>query len=268
MARILAISSQVASGHVGLSAMVPAWHALGHEVIALPTVLLANHPGRQATSGVRIEPDVLRSMLATLEANGRLEGLDAILTGYLPSAAHVAMAQEAVRLCKSKSARAIYLCDPVLGDDPKGLYIDPAAAAAIRDELVPMADIVTPNRFELAWLTGLAVDGPDAALIAARSLDRSLTIATSIPAAGDMLATMAIGRGGVEKRLVRRRADAPNGTGDLLAALILDGVLYPERPLGRVLDDAVLAVERILVASAGRPEMALIDALAGWKTEG
>jgi pyridoxine kinase len=266
MARILAISSQVASGYVGLSAMVPAWHALGHEVIALPTILLANHPGRQATSGVRIDADVLGAILATLDANGRLEGVDAILTGYLPSAAHVAMAREAVRLCKRKSARAIYLCDPVLGDDPKGLYIDLAAADALRNELVSIADVTTPNRFELAWLTRLTVDGPDAAVTAARTLGCALTIATSIPAAGNMLATLAIRGDGVEQRLVTRHADAPNGTGDLLAALILDGVLHPERPLGKVLADAVSAVEHILVAGAGRPEMALIDALAGWQS--
>jgi pyridoxine kinase len=270
--KILAISSQVASGHVGLSAMVPAWQALGHEVIALPTVVLSNHPGRQPTHGVRIEAEMLAAMVATLDANGRLEGVDAVLTGYLPSAAHAVMARDVVRRCVRKSARTVYLCDPVLGDDPKGLYIDPLAAAVIGNELVPLADIVTPNRFELAWLTGLRVDGVEGAIAAARALGRPLTVGTSIPADGARLATVAVGRERVDQLFVARREDAPNGTGDLLAALILDGILA-----GRLRGDptdacglaaAVAVIDQILEASVGRAEMDLVGAIAGWHRAG
>ena len=171
MARILAISSQVASGHVGLSAIVPALQRLGHDIVALPTILLSNHPGRLPASGTRIDPAVLDQMLETLDANGRLDEIDAILTGYLPSAAHVAVAASAVRRCRIKSEGTVFLCDPVIGDDPKGVYIDPEAAAAMRATLLPLADIATPNRFELAWLSDQSVVGPETAIQAARSLN-------------------------------------------------------------------------------------------------
>ena len=158
MARILVISSQVVSGHVGLSAMVPALQAYGHDVLPVPTILLSNHPGLKPASGTRIEPATLDGIVQTLDQNGCLDRVDAVLTGYLPSAAHVAFAANAIARCRGRNPQLKVLCDPVVGDDPKGLYIDPAAAAAIRVTLVPIADIITPNRFELAWLTGHAVD--------------------------------------------------------------------------------------------------------------
>jgi pyridoxine kinase len=89
MGRYLVISSQVAHGHVGLSAIVPALQAMGHEVIALPTILLSNHPGHAKVAGFKVEPSVLGQMLDALEANGRLKRVDAVLTGYLPTVDHV-----------------------------------------------------------------------------------------------------------------------------------------------------------------------------------
>ena len=134
MARVLAISSQVARGHVGLSATALALERLGHEVWRLPTILLSNHPGHPRTAAVATPPDKLAAMIDALGANGWLEEVDAVLTGYLPSAAHVAVAAEAVTRVRARAARAVvYVCDPVLGDDPKGLYIAVEAAAAIRE---------------------------------------------------------------------------------------------------------------------------------------
>ncbi len=261
MARIIAISSQVASGHVGLSAIVPALHTLGHDVIALPTVLLANHPGRQQTFGTRIAPDVLAAMLATLSSNGRLKDIDAVLTGYLPSAEHARVAATLVRDLRTTSPALTYLCDPVLGDDPKGLYIDPVAAAAIRTELLPIADIITPNRFELAWLADLPVENPDAAATAARQLAPACCIATSIPLDQGRLATLAISRTRVDQATVTRRPDVPNGTGDLLSALFLAGTLDRATPVADTLAWAVGAIDGLLAASAGRAEMALVPNL-------
>lgn len=257
MARILAISSQVVDGHVGLSAITPALQALGHDVLALPSIVLSNHPGQQPASGTRIEPAVLDQMLATLETNGRLRDLDAILTGYLPSAAHVAFAATAVARCRRINPQLTVLCDPVLGDDPKGLYLDPAAAHAIRDDLVPLADILTPNRFELAWLTSRAVTDRQTAIAAARALFRPLVVATSIAVPPDHLATLAIGAESVAETVVSRRPQAPNGTGDLLAALFLAGYLTPGGSAGVALTQAVEHVDAVLTASEGRAELRL-----------
>jgi pyridoxine kinase len=258
MARIVAISSQVASGYVGLSAIVPALHALGHEVIAVPTVLLSNHPGRQKTFGTRIAPDVLAAMIKTLSSNHRLDGVDAVLTGYMPSAEHVRVIAQCVRDLRTTSPSLTYLCDPILGDDPKGLYIDPAAAAAIRAELLPLADIVTPNRFELAWLSGLPVEGTDTAVAAARQLGRPRCVATSIPVDQSHLATLAITPTSTDQAIVARRPEVPNGTGDLLSALYLAGALDHATPAVMTLNWAVTAIDRLLGASIGQTEIALI----------
>jgi pyridoxine kinase len=124
MARIMVISSRVAMGHVGLSIIVPALQALGHAVLEIPTILLSNHPGHAHVAGTRIDPQTLTAMVSALAANGWLTGLDAVLTGYLPTPAHVDFAAATVaRLRALNGARpVVYLCDPVLGDDPKGLY--------------------------------------------------------------------------------------------------------------------------------------------------
>src|SRR5690606_40517447 len=89
MARILALSSQVARGHVGLSAIVPALQRLGHEVWPLPTILLSNHPGHAHAAGIHVEPAVLEEMIDALERNGWLGEIEAVITGYLPTAEHV-----------------------------------------------------------------------------------------------------------------------------------------------------------------------------------
>jgi pyridoxine kinase len=120
-------------------------------------------------------------MLDALDANGWLGEIDGILTGYLPSAAHVVFAADAVRRIRARSPRALFLCDPVLGDDPKGLYVATEAADAVRDIVLPLADIATPNRFELSWLSGTEVTDIGSAIAAARKLAPETVIATSIP---------------------------------------------------------------------------------------
>ena len=226
MATILAISSLVAHGTVGLSIITPALQALGHTVIGLPTVVLSNHPGHAHVAGTRIEPAVLMAMLDALAANGWLEGVEGIVTGYLPSPAHVAFARAAVlRVRDARRGRALtYLCDPVLGDDPKGLYIDEAAAYALRDELIAISDLATPNRFELSFLSGPRQGSLDSPLSAARHrLVGPVTFATSIPCQGRPHETCNVlaDTDGARVTRVPLRPEAPNGTGDLFSALVL-----------------------------------------------
>lgn len=264
MARVLALSSHVAFGSVGLAASVPALHALGHEVVALPTTLLSNHPGYAHFSGAGIAPTTLEQILDSLEANGWLARTDAVLTGYLPTPAHVGLAQSAVQRVRAANPRMVFACDPVFGDDPKGLYLDEAVPAAFARLLLPLCNLAAPNRFELAWLAGVPVDSLDSAVSAARALRPRTVLATSIPAGADWLATVLVGEAETHACFVPRRAAAPHGTGDLLAALYLGHVLNGEAPqacLGR----AVAAVEASLTAAAGRDELPLVGAGAAWK---
>ncbi len=251
MARILAISSQVARGTVGLSIIVPALQALGHEVIGLPTVVLSNHPGHAHTAGTRIEPTLLAAMLDALADNGWLSGIDGVLTGYLPTAAHVSFAAEAVSRIRALNASGTvtYLCDPVLGDDPKGLYIDAEAAGAIGSRLVPTADLTTPNRFELSFLSGIDVRSQVDAVRAA--INGVATFATSVPSvrAGQLLNVMSA-RGEVVTTSVARRQRAPHGTGDLFAALVLSAWLENRNgDVARALAFATAGVDAVLHGS-------------------
>lgn len=263
MARVLAISSQVARGHVGLSAIVPALQRLGHEVVALPTILLSNHPGHAHFAGQQIDPELLRRMLGALRQNGWLADIDAVLTGYLPTVEHVRLAAESITTLKHNRPALRIVCDPVLGDDPKGLYIDAAAAAAIRDELIGVADLIVPNRFELAFLSGVDVRDEADAVAALRSLGHS-GLATSIPTStAGRLSNVLLSDGAMTSVEVTRRAKVPNGTGDLLSALFLGHWLLGG-DAAAALSQAVHQLDFIVAASAGADELRLSTPDAAW----
>jgi pyridoxine kinase len=263
MARILAISSQVARGAVGLSAAVPALQALGHDVIALPTILLSNHPGHARFAGERVSPDLIVRMLDALAANGWLDAIDAVLTGYLPSAEHVAVARDAVQRVQATNSRAIFVCDPILGDEPKGLYIAPDAAEAIRDELAPIAQVVKMNRFECEWLAGASITTPGDVGRAAAAHHWRTAIVTSMAASEvDMIANVLIeGRSAPIHIDVARRARVPTGTGDLLGALWLGYRLWQGTTGRMALERAVDGVELVVERSGAADELQLVECL-------
>ena len=257
MRTILAISSQVARGAVGLSVIVPTLQTLGHRVIALPTVLLSNHPGHPNVAGQATDPQLLQRMVDAIAANGWLGEIDTILSGYLPSPAHVALVATIVARVRQQRPDCRFVCDPVLGDDPKGIYIDKEAAADIRRLLLPLADILLPNRFELAWLSGVSVMSSAEAISAARQLMPETVIATSIPTDSASLLTIQIDANRAAACEVTRRARVPNGTGDLLSALVA-----AEWQLGR----AVAAIDTVLFASNGQGELQLTTGNSAWTT--
>ncbi|MBR2535107.1 MAG: bifunctional hydroxymethylpyrimidine kinase/phosphomethylpyrimidine kinase [Hyphomicrobium sp.] len=254
MGRVLVISSFVAKGTVGLQAALPAFAAAGIETVALPTVLLSNHPGFAACAGTQIACETLDAMLDALDANGWLSSIDAIFTGYLPSADHVRFARGAVERVKAANAMVLYLADPVLGDDPEGLYVSHDAAIAVRDVLVPLAAITTPNRFELAWLSGRDVIDRTTAVSAARSLGVPHVAATSIPAGDEHLENVLVSGGEATVETVARRAAAPHGTGDYFAGALLAALLR-----GACYADAMAAAsrltDRLVAASQHRSDL-------------
>lgn len=205
MARVLILSSSVACGHVGLSAGMPVLQILGHEVIGLPTVILSNHPGFQQVAGQRVDPAQVLAMVNALEGNGWLTGLDAVQIGYLPSAEHVGLAVDLIARLRAGNRALRVVVDPVLGDDPGGLYIAQTAAEASRDRLVPLADVLTPNRFEAAWL-GFQ--------------DDPRVLLTSAEAGPDRIGVRVSGR----LYAMQRQRGVPQGTGDVFAALIAAGL--------------------------------------------
>jgi pyridoxine kinase len=263
MPTILSLSSQVAYGHVGHSAGVFAWQRLGIDVIALPTVLLSNRPDLPHKAGERVRTELLADMFSALEANGWLGQIDAVFTGYLPSAAHAELAARIVTRLKVENSDLFYCCDPILGDEPGGLYVAEEAARAVRDAVVPLADAVTPNSFELGWLTGRPVTTADEAVAAARTL-APMVLATSAPAAdAAQLANLLVTPGEAWETLVARRDAAPHGTGDLMASLFLAHMLRLRRPL-EALALTTAGIEAVIEASAGAEELRLIESQEVW----
>ncbi len=222
MGRILSISSLVSRGRVGNSIAAPLMEALGHEVWAVPTIQLSTRPGLGTLARQDVPAEVIGRFVEALAADGTLSRLDGVMTGYLPSKAHVEAAAEAVRRAKAANPDMLYLCDPVMGDADGGLYIDEAAARAIKGELIGLADVITPNLFELRWLTGSGSGEPRAW---ARSLGVPLVAVTSADGGGAQVENLLIEGDKVFARTGERYPGVPKGTGDLFAALLMDGLV-------------------------------------------
>jgi len=234
MLRIFAISSQVAYGHVGLAAILPAIQSLGHEVLALPTVMLSNHPGHRHFAGERISPATLKAMAVAMDKNGWLTGIDRVLTGYLPSTEHVAFAADTIARIKTRSPAAEIICDPVIGDAIDGIYIDIEAAEAIRDRLLPVSDLIVPNNFELSWLAGTDIGSEADILRARQAFPGTAVLATSVPTGKHGIMANVFSPpatpGGSPTAATSCRftvyPDVPKGTGDFFSGLIAAGAAF------------------------------------------
>jgi pyridoxine kinase len=255
MANVLAISSHVVRGHVGLAATVPALQWLGHEVWALPTVLLASRPGLGRLVRREVPAPDLAAMLYALESDGCWASLDAVLAGYFPSAQAVTAAAEAIRRIVRATPGIPVLVDPILGDGGR-LYVAQETAEAIRRELLPLATIATPNLFELQWLTGGAIDKPTDPTDAARRLGPDTVVVTSTFETRETLSTVLVTSIDAVGRMSPLRAGIPNGAGDLFAGLFLGHLLAGRNPAA-ALDAALADLDRVLAASTNQPVLKL-----------
>ncbi len=259
---VLCISSHVAGGPVGNSAVVPAIERLGLTALNVPTTVLSNHPGHGAPEGQHTAAATLAAMLSRLRDLGWLDGCAGVLTGYFTEADQVHAAADAIRQMKADNPALIYLCDPVIGDDHTGLYVAGDIAAAICDELVALADVVAPNRFELAWLSGRQVDGREAARFAARALPVPAVLASSLPSDAGRIATAFINRDDVTSVTTAWRDSVPHGTGDLLSGLFLAGLIRKGDGAG-ALCLAMAQLEAVLDASGDTDKLDLVRGLDG-----
>ena len=248
---VIVISSHVARGSVGNRAAVFALETLGFPVWAVPTVILPWHPGHGP--GTRIVPDAaaFAALLKDLESAPWLGEVGAVLSGYLGSAEQAAAVASLVKAVKARNPGAVYICDPVMGD-AGGLYVPPATAEAMRDLLLPLADIATPNRFELEWIAGGALPDNTAVAAAARALGIRTVLVTSAHAmlAGSIGNLLVAPRQTLlaEHRAIER---PPNGPGDLTAALLL-ARLMDGLPPEKALQMTTAAVFEIIARAAKR----------------
>jgi len=245
---VLSIQSEVVHGHVGNGAARLAMQRLGVEVWAVPTVLLSNHPGHGKFRGETIAAAKMAALIDGLAEHGWLKRCDAVISGYLGEPGQARVVADAVARVKAANGKALYLCDPVFGDEG-GAYARPGVAEAMARELLPVADIVTPNCFELASLTSRKIADVDHAVAAARTLALGEVVVTSVPFAGGRIGTVVTARSEAWATVAARLDSVPFGSGDLFAAGYLTFRLTGETP-DKALVKASSAVDQILRASA------------------
>ncbi|MET0294427.1 MAG: PfkB family carbohydrate kinase [Phenylobacterium sp.] len=240
--RALVISSFVAGEAIGGGAQVLALERLGFAAALVPTVLLGRSPAKGGR-GLATDPQHLAAMLQDVEAEGFLAA-DLVVTGHFSHPDQVEAAAAALR----RRVRGLVVVDPILGDAPRGLYVRPDVAEAVEALLLPLADWITPNLWELSHLTGLQAADAEAVRHAAAQLEPPALV-TSVPAGGGEIGLMLCdGAAGVLLAHPRLPA-APNGTGDLVAAVFGAGLARGDAPL-----EAALTAVGAVLARLGRPE--------------
>lgn len=151
---IISIQSQVVHGHVGNSAAVLPMQAQGLNVAAVPTTLLSNHPGFETMRGRVLEPELVGDLLRGVEERGLIETSRYIVSGYLGSRANGEVVAAFVKRARQLNPDITYICDPVMGDANLGVFVSDQVVECICDELLPLADLLTPNQFEVGLIAG------------------------------------------------------------------------------------------------------------------
>lgn len=252
---LLSIQSEVVFGHVGNAMARFALQRLGHEAWCIPTVLLSSHAAHKGFTGETLPTALLAKLVAGLDAQGRLAHCDGVLSGYLGAPEQADVVADAVGLTKRANPNTRYCLDPAFGDDGR-VYARPGVAEAMAKTLLPLADIVTPNAFELATLSGAPVRDPAEAFAAAALLGRPVVVATSVPC-GDRIGTLLVQNGEAWLASTPRIAHAPRGAGDLFAALFFAQILMG-RAAPEALNLATRATFHVLAHSDGAEEAHLI----------
>lgn len=269
MKTVLTIQSHVAFGHVGNRAAVFPLERLGLETIAVNTVQFSNHTGYGAWTGMVFPPDHVAALVDGIAARGGLSGCDAMLTGYVGDAALGGVLMDTLARVRALNPGALYCCDPVMGDVGRGFFVRPGIPEFFRDRAVPAADIVTPNQFELEFLTGTAVTDLPSALSATATLRQAgprhvmVTSLTRVDGPSDRIEVLLDGPDGAWL-VGTPRLDldpAPNGAGDCIAALFLAKVLETVDPPAALVH-AVSAIHAVFTATlaSGRRELQIVAA--------
>ena len=228
---LLSIQSSVAFGHVGNSAAVFPLQRLGIEAWAVNTVHFSNHTGYGEWRGPLLSEDDLRAVIQGVQERGVLDRVAAVLSGYQGAEEVGAVILDTVAQVKTVNPTAVYCCDPVMGDVGRGMFVRPGIPEYMRDRVVPAADVITPNHYELEFLAGRearTVSDVLDAVDAVRATGPSTVLVTSVltdetPAGSvDVLAVSEEGAWSSRTPLL---PITPNGCGDVTAAVFLAHLL-------------------------------------------
>ncbi len=265
--RVLSIQSSVSYGHVGNSAAVFPLQRIGVEVMPIATVCFSNHTGYGSWRGPLMSGDDVREIVTGIEERGGLGGVDAVLSGYQGGDDIGDAILDAVDRVKHHSPDAIYACDPVLGNAVSGCHVSPEVQNLIRDRVVPRADLITPNQFELGFLTGTAPDTLESTLDAVDAVrDRGprTVLVTSVQRPDrpeDTLEMLAVTDAGAWSIQTPRLPLKANGSGDVTAALFTAHICRSgdaADALARTTASVFALLERTL--ASGQRELQLVEA--------
>src|SRR3954469_1735225 len=261
---VLSVQSRVAYGHVGNAASVFPLQRLGVEAWALDTVAFSNHTGHGRWRGSAVAATQIAELFEGIAALGVLPQIDAVLSGYLGDAATGPVLLDIVERVRAANPRALFCVDPVIGDVDTGSYVTPGIAEFFRDRALALADIVTPNLFELEYLTGARIASlAEAAAAAAllRAQGPGIVLLTSLALKPGHVTMLAQGPNGT---WIVKTPHVPiilNGCGDVTAALFLAHLLRGES-LQDALAKTAAAIFAVIETTArlGRVELALVAA--------
>ena len=264
MPTVLSVQSWVACGTVGNTAALFPLQRLGCETWSLNTVAFSNHTGHERWRGDTVPASDIAALFEGISELGVLARCDAVLSGYLGEAETGPVLLDIVARVKAANRRALYCCDPVMGDVGLGYYVRAGIPEFFRDRALALADIVTPNRFELEWLSRRPVRNLADAREAAAALRQSgpaIVLATSLDADADRVAALAAGPDGVWAAETPRLAIEATGCGDAVAALFLAWLLKG-KPVPDALAATIAAIYGVIEATmlSGGGELALVAA--------
>jgi pyridoxine kinase len=262
---VISIQSQVAFGHVGNSAAVFPMQMNGIDVVAVPTTLLSNRPGYPSLRGRVLEAQLVADLLTGVEERGAIDTARMILSGYLGSVEIGGVIADFVARAKTANPALRYTLDPVLGDRDRGLFVKPDLPPLVRDRLIPLADIITPNHFEFEWLAGQHAKTSAEMITQAHALiarGPSVIVVTSAELADTPqgeIETLAIERSRAFRVRTPKLPISPNGTGDLFAALFVAASVRKDTP--DALSHAASAIFAVLerTAARGTTEMRIVE---------
>ncbi|MBT1017778.1 pyridoxal kinase PdxY [Canibacter sp. lx-72] len=265
--RILSIQSAVSYGHVGNSAAVFPLQRLGHEVMPVATVCFSNHTGYGDWQGVMFNGEQVRDIVAGIDKRGALADTELIISGYQGGSSIGDAILDTVAKTKARNPRAVYSCDPVLGNENSGCFVSPEVQELIRDRVIQHADIITPNQFELGFLTRRELNTLADTLDAIKEIQRigpQTVLVTSVnraDAQSQTLEMLAVNQSEAWLISTPRLPGKINGSGDVTQALFA-AHLSSGKSLRQALELTTASVFELLTKtlSAGSKELLLIEA--------